>query len=66
MHARFTKKYLLAIPALLLLAALVYNVPFVHSRMAWRIENLRIRIQYAINPPEKVVFQPQEQALMEN
>jgi len=44
----------------------VYNVPFVHSRLAWRIDNLRIRIQYAINPPEQVIFLPQEQAALEN
>jgi hypothetical protein len=66
MHHRFSPRYLLAIPALILLAVLVYNIPFVHSRLAWRIDNLRIRIQYAINPPEQVVFQPQEQALLEN
>ena len=44
----------------------VYNIPFVHAHLAWRIDNLRIRIQYAINPPEQVVFQPQEQAMLEN
>jgi hypothetical protein len=66
MHARFSRKYLLAIPILCILAVLVYNVPFVHSRLAWRLDNLRIRIQYAINPPEQVVFLPQEQAALEN
>jgi tetratricopeptide (TPR) repeat protein len=66
MHARFSRKYLLAVPTLCILAVLVYNVPFVHSRLAWRIDNLRIRIQYAINPPEQVVFLPQEQAALEN
>ena len=66
MHPRFSRKYLLAIPLLILLAVLVYYVPFVHSRLAWRLDNLRIRIQYAINPPEQVVFQPQEQARLEN
>ena len=66
MHARFSRKYLLAVPILCILAVLVYNVPFVHSRLAWRLDNLRIRIQYAINPPEQVVFLPQEQAALEN
>jgi tetratricopeptide (TPR) repeat protein len=66
MHARFSPKYYLAIPLLLILAVLVYNVPFVHSRLAWRLDNMRIRIQYAINPPEQVVFLPQEQAALEN
>ena len=66
MQRRFTRKYWLAIPILLMLAVIVYNIPFVHSRLAWRLDNLRIRIQYALNPPEQVVFLPQEQAALEN
>ena len=66
MHLRFRARYILFIPVLLLLAVLVYNIPFVHSRLAWRLDNLRVRIQYALNPPERVVFQPQEQAELEN
>ncbi|PWB55764.1 MAG: hypothetical protein C3F13_03590 [Anaerolineales bacterium] len=66
MRRRFSPKYLLAIPILLVAAMAIYNLPFVHSRLAWRIDNLRIRLQYAINPPEEVVFQPQEQAQIES
>jgi Peptidase_C39 like family len=66
MHPRFSRRYLLAIPALIILTVLAYNIPFVHSKLAWRVDNLRIRLQYAINPPEKVVFLPQEQELIEN
>ncbi len=66
MHPRFQRKYLLVLPILAVLAVLFYNIPFVHSRLAWRLDNLRIRIQYIVNPPEKVIFQPQEQELLEN
>jgi hypothetical protein len=66
MHARFSPKFLLAIPVLCLLAVIVYNIPFVNSHLAWRIDNLRVRIQYAIHPPEHVVFQPQEQSALED
>lgn len=66
MRPRFSRKYLLAIPGLIILAVIVYNIPFVHSHLYWRLENLRVRLQYALNPPEKVVFLPQEQALLEN
>ncbi len=66
MRGRFSSKYLLAIPVLCVLAILLYNVPFIHSRLAWRIDNLRVRIQYALNPPEQAVFQPQEQAELEH
>jgi hypothetical protein len=65
MRGRFSSKYLLAIPVLCVLAIMLYNVPFIHSRLAWRIDNLRVRIQYALNPPEQAVFQPQEQAALE-
>ena len=66
MRLKFSPKYLLVIPVLLVLAILMYNVPSIHSRLAWRLDNLRVRIQYAINPPEQAVFQPQEQAQLEN
>jgi Peptidase_C39 like family len=48
-------------PLAVLLAVLIYNIPPVHARLAWRVDDLRTRIQYAINPPEKVVFIPEEQ-----
>lgn len=66
MHPRSSRRYLLAIPVLIILAVVAYNVPFVHSRVAWRLDNLRVRLQYALKPPEQVVFLPQEQALLEN
>ncbi len=66
MRFRFSSRYLLAIPVLCVGTFLLYNIPFIHSRLAWRIDNLRVRIQYAINPPEHVVFQPQEQVALEN
>lgn len=40
---------------------LIYNLPPVHDRLAWRIDLYRSRIKYALNPPEEVVFIPQEQ-----
>jgi tetratricopeptide (TPR) repeat protein len=51
-----------AIPALCLLAAFAYNLPPVHDRLAWRIDNLQADIKYAIHPPEKAVFVPNDTA----
>lgn len=45
---------------LCLFAALAYNLPPVHDRLAWRVENLRVSILYALNPPAAVVFVPEE------
>ena len=48
----------IAIPACLLLAALIYNLPPVKDRLSWRIDALQALIQYAINPPDEAVFVP--------
>lgn len=45
---------------LLALAVLLYNLPPIHSRLAWRIDNLRTRVVYFFNPPDEVIFVPQE------
>ena len=65
MRARFSPLYLLAIPLLCLVAFGVYNIPFVHEKLAWRVDNFVGQVKYAINPPEEVVFVPQEQNLVE-
>jgi tetratricopeptide (TPR) repeat protein len=44
-----------------LLSALVYNLPPVHDRLAWRVDTLRVQVKRYFNPPEQVVFVPQEQ-----
>ncbi|PKN93593.1 MAG: hypothetical protein CVU44_09610 [Chloroflexi bacterium HGW-Chloroflexi-6] len=44
--------------AALLVAIGVYNIPFVNSRLAWRIDNLRAEIGAVLNPPSEQVFVP--------
>ncbi len=39
----------------------VYNLPPVHARLSWRLAELQARFYYALNPPQQVVFLPQEQ-----
>jgi hypothetical protein len=50
-----------AIPLVCLSMAFAYNLPFVHDHLAWRVDNLKAQVQYALNPPEQVVFVPQPQ-----
>ncbi|HSK65375.1 MAG TPA: hypothetical protein VK888_00490, partial [Anaerolineales bacterium] len=52
---------LTGVMGLCLLAALVYNIPPVHDRLAWRVDNMLVQIRRWINPPEEVLFVPQEQ-----
>ena len=50
--------FLLLLPILLLLAALVYQIPFVNQRLSWRVDDLKTRLVYFINPPDQAVFIP--------
>ena len=45
-----------------LLAAVAYALPPIHDRLAWRLDNLRVQVRRFLNPPEEVVFTPQERA----
>ncbi|MDO9130075.1 MAG: C39 family peptidase, partial [Anaerolineales bacterium] len=56
MQKRF--RILIGIAVVLVLAVGVYYLPPVHSRLAWRIDDLRAKVRYALNPPEKVEFDP--------
>lgn len=51
-------RFLLLIPLLILLAALIYQIPFVNERLAWRFDELKTRLIYAINPPDEAIFIP--------
>jgi len=60
MQKRF--RILIGITAVLVLAIGIYYLPPVHSRLAWRIDDFRTRIKYALNPPEQALFLPTQQA----
>jgi len=61
MARRTLRILLIALPLLCLSGVLLYNLPSIHERLAWRVENLRVQVRRALNPPEQVVFVPQEQ-----
>jgi tetratricopeptide (TPR) repeat protein len=56
---------LVAAAVLLLAAAGSYYLPPVHSRLAWRVEDLRARVYQAFNPPEQAVFRPEQSGDLE-
>ena len=49
-----TRTILLAVAGFILLTVLVYQIPFVKSRLAWRIEVFQIYVKNAVNPPGPV------------
>lgn len=52
---------LIGLVAVVLLCGILALIPPISERIANKINDMRIRIQYALNPPEEVVFVPQEQ-----
>jgi hypothetical protein len=52
----------IGIPLFCLASVLFYNLPPVHERLAWRVDELRTRVKYALNPPEEAIFIPQGQS----
>src|SRR3990172_3904197 len=49
------------LPLVCLCAVFVCYLPPVNARLAWRVADLRVQVRRALNPPEQVVFVPQEQ-----
>lgn len=56
---------LMVIPVVCLCLTGFYYIPPVHDRLAWRVDELALRIKYSLNPPAKEVFIPQEQSVQE-
>jgi hypothetical protein len=52
--------FLLLTPLLCLAGVGFYRLPPVHERLSWRLESLCTQIRYALNPPDQIVFVPQE------
>ena len=61
MFKNFRRIWLLPIGLLLMIG--MYYLPPVHSRLAWRLDELRTRIIYYFNPPDEAVFQPEKQVV---
>lgn len=55
--------FVLVLVGLCVVGLLLYQIPPINERLAWRIEAMQARLRYAINPPEQVVFQPVGQPL---
>lgn len=58
---KFVLSLAIGIPLLCLAGIAAYSLPPIHDKLAWRIEELRAKVQYTLNPPEQVVFVPQKQ-----
>ena len=51
-------RIVLVIIGLLIVAGIVYNIPFVNDKLAWRVDEFRGQIAGIIHPPEEAIFVP--------
>jgi hypothetical protein len=51
-------RLLLLLPLFIIPAILLYNFPPINDRIAWRVDDLKTRLNYALNPPDEAVFIP--------
>ena len=58
MKKRSRTWFLILIPLITLIGALVYQIPFVYERVSWRLNDLKTRVIYLIDPPDEAVFVP--------
>lgn len=56
------QKLILGVLAVLVLGGLLMLIPPIQERVMWRVDQLRLRVFYILNPPEEKVFQPGEDA----
>ena len=61
MRRQYLLLSILGVVGLCLLAGIAYSLPPIRDRLAWRVDNVIVAIRRTINPPEEVVFVPQEQ-----
>jgi hypothetical protein len=61
---RSPRLYLILLVAMLAGILTAYRLPSFQERVDWRINDLVGRVKYFISPPEKVVFIPQEKAVL--
>ena len=54
------RRWLGAAVGLLALAFIIYNVPFVHDRLAWRVDEFVTGISRWVKPPQEAIFIPAE------
>ena len=61
MRRRYLLLSLAGVVGLCLLSVLAYNLPPIQDRLGWRVDSLRAQVKRFFNPPEEVIFVPQEQ-----
>ena len=56
-------KIIIAIITLLIIGGILYQIPPIHDRFAWRLDEVRVIIKGYLSPPEKIAFAPAQQQI---
>lgn len=58
--SKLAKVILAIIIVFALLTIILFSIPSLRNKVIWRVDDLRIQLVYALNPPEEVIFVPEE------
>ena len=61
MAKRLLGLFVVMVCLLCLASIVIYNLPPFHERLSWKLADLRSQVRRMINPPEQIVFVPQDQ-----
>ena len=61
MAKRLLGLFVVMVCILCLASIVIYNLPPFHERLSWKLADLRSQVRRMINPPEQIVFVPQDQ-----
>lgn len=64
-HMKLWQKFILAVVIVFVLGGLLMLFPPIQERVMWRVDQLRLRAFYMLNPPEEQVFEPGQPAQVE-
>lgn len=63
MKNRRLLQFSLSLFALLILGGVLYQLPPIHDRVAWRVHEATVLIKGILSPPEKIAFVPAQQQI---
>jgi len=56
-------RFVFGLFGLFLLGGILYQLPPIHERLAWRIDEVKVLVKGFLSPPEKVAFAPAQQQI---
>jgi tetratricopeptide (TPR) repeat protein len=55
-HSSIVKKWIYVVIIAMVTILLLYQIPWVKSKLSWRIDEIRARVQYFLSPPDEAIL----------